>query len=52
MWDDFMYNEACWIQNSDEYKVDTFGFIPATYDSNIKGFSDYGYFDKGGYERW
>jgi hypothetical protein len=52
MWDDFMYNEACWIQNSDEYTVDTFGFIPATYDSNIKGFGDYGYFDKGGYKRW
>ncbi len=52
MWNDFMYNEACWIQNSDEYTVDTFGFIPATYDSNIKGVADYGYFDKGGYERW
>lgn len=52
MWDDFMYNEACWIQDSDEYNVETFGFIPATYDSDIKGFSDYGYFGKGGYERW
>lgn len=52
MWDDFIYNEACWIQDSDEYNVETFGFIPATYDSNIKGFSEYGYFDKGGYERW
>lgn len=52
MWDDFMYNEACWVQDSDDYNVETFGFIPATYDSNIKGFSEYGYFDKGGYERW
>lgn len=52
MWDDFMYNETCWIQDSYEYNVETFGFIPATYDSDIKGFSEYGYFDKGGYERW
>ena len=47
LWDDFKYNESAWVKDTEEYNVDTFGFKPATYDSDIKGFTRYGFFGKG-----
>ena len=47
LWDDFKYNESAWVKDTEEYNVDTFGFKPATYDSDIKGFARYGFFGKG-----
>lgn len=47
LWNDFKYNEAAWVQDDEEYNVETFGFKPAAFDSDIKGFARYGFFRKG-----
>lgn len=47
LWNDFKYNEGMWVKDDTEYDVDTFGFVPATYDSNIKGFERLGFFNRG-----
>lgn len=48
IWGDFKYNEGMWVTDDSEFDVGTYGFIPTTFDSNIKGFAKYGYFNKGG----
>lgn len=48
LWNDFKYNEAVWVKDEEGYDTECFGFIPATFDSNIKGFAKYGFFNKEG----
>ena len=45
LWGDFKYNEGMWVKDDEEFD-DCFAFIPATYDSNIKGFEKFGFFNK------
>lgn len=47
LWGDFKYNEGMWVKDDTEYEDNAFGFIPATYDSNIKGFEKFGFFNRG-----
>ncbi len=48
LWNDFKYNEGMWVKDDSEYEnKETFGFVPATYDSNIKGFEKLGFFNRG-----
>lgn len=48
LWNDFKYNEGVWVTDDEEFEDNHFGFIPATLDSNIKGFAKYGFFNKEG----
>lgn len=48
LWNDFKYNEGVWVTDESEFNDNHFGFVPATLDSNIKGFAKYGFFNKEG----
>lgn len=48
IWGDFKYNEGMWVKDDAEFEDHAFAFIPATFDSNIKGFARFGFFNKGG----
>lgn len=43
LWDDFYYDETMWVQDETEFEIGHYSFIPATFDSSIKGFSKYGF---------
>lgn len=45
LWNYFKYDETMWSKNDDEFTNDYFGFIASNMDSNIKGFSDFGFVD-------
>lgn len=47
LWGDFKYNEGMWVTNNEEFINSHFAFIPARYDSEIKGFAKYGFSHKG-----
>lgn len=48
LWGDFLYGEGVWVKDDSEFDNDHFNFIPATLDSKIKGFAQYGFFNKEG----
>lgn len=43
LWGDFIYDETMWVQSGNEFEIDHYSFIPATFDSSIKGFAKYGF---------
>jgi hypothetical protein len=47
IWGDFKYNEGMWVKDDTEFEDHAYGFVPATFDSNIKGFAKFGFFNKG-----
>lgn len=47
LWGDFKYNEGMWVTNNEEFTNNHFAFIPARYDSEVKGFAKYGFSYKG-----
>ncbi|HBF6273731.1 TPA: Low copy number virion structural protein [Clostridioides difficile] len=44
-WNDFKYDEDIWVREDENYD-NSFSFLPTFLDSNIKGFSKYGYYKK------
>lgn len=44
-WNDFRYDEDIWVREDEDYD-NSFSFLPTFLDSNIKGFSKYGYYKK------
>ncbi|HBF5147325.1 TPA: Low copy number virion structural protein [Clostridioides difficile] len=44
-WNDFKYDENIWVREDENYD-NSFSFLPTFLDSNIKGFSKYGYYKK------
>ena len=43
LWNDFYYDETMWVKDEDEFEIGHYSFIPAKYDSSIKGFAKYGF---------
>lgn len=43
LWNDFIYNDAMWIKDSEEYYGNHFAFVPYRLDANIGGFAKYGF---------
>lgn len=43
LWNDFKYDEAFWIDETEDYYEKQYGFKPTLMDANIKGFASYGY---------
>lgn len=43
LWGDFLYDEAMWVKDNNEFDINYFSFIPAKLDASIKGFAKYGY---------
>lgn len=45
LWGDFIYDEAIWIKDEEDYYSNHFSFIPARMDAKIGGFEKYGFAD-------
>lgn len=45
IWGDFVYDEAIWIKDDEDYYSNHFSFVPARMDSKIGGFEKYGFTD-------
>lgn len=43
LWGDFIYNEAIWVKDDEDYYSNHFSFVPTRLDAKIGGFERYGF---------